>query len=67
MGSKLNRAWHEKHPMPPKATLEVRAAWHQEHAEQCGCRGIPRTVAEFLEGKGAAPAPGRRPKSHSGK
>jgi hypothetical protein len=67
MGSKLNRAWHEKHPMPPKATLEVRAAWHQEHAEQCGCRGIPQSVAEYLETKGAVPTPGRRVKPRSEK
>jgi hypothetical protein len=60
MGSKLNRSWHEKHPMPPKATLEVRAAWHQEHAEQCGCRPIPKSVADYLGDKTSAA--GKRPK-----
>ena len=67
MGSKLNRAWHEKHPMPPKATIEVRAAWHLEHAEQCGCRAIPKSVADYLEGNGKASVPGKQPKSRTGK
>jgi hypothetical protein len=67
MGSKLNRAWHEKHPMPPKATIEVRAAWHLEHAEQCGCRPMPQSVADYLEGNGKTPAPGKQPKSRGGK
>jgi hypothetical protein len=67
MGSKLNRAWHEKHPMPPKASLEVRAAWHLAHTEHCGCRGIPQSVTDYLESKGVVPTPGPRMKSRTEK
>jgi hypothetical protein len=34
--SNLNAAWHMKHKMPPKATLDQRVAWHLEHQKQCG-------------------------------
>jgi hypothetical protein len=67
MASKLNRAWHETHPMPPNATLEVRAAWHVEHAEQCGCRAIPRSVADYLASKAKTAVPGPRVKSRADK
>jgi len=32
---KLNKAWHEKHPMPPKATFAQRVKWHLAHAKHC--------------------------------
>jgi hypothetical protein len=38
---KLNAAWHARHPMPPKATVEQRITWHLEHAKHCACRPIP--------------------------
>ncbi len=39
--SKLNAQWHQAHPMPPKATLDQRIAWHVEHQENCSCRPVP--------------------------
>ena len=44
----VNAAWHAKHPMPPRATMAQRAAWHLAHAKACACRPIPRTVAAHL-------------------
>jgi hypothetical protein len=41
MIQRLNAAWHKKHPMPPRATVEQRIAWHLDHARQCACRPIP--------------------------
>ena len=52
MASKLNKAWHEKHPMPPKATFEQRVKWHLAHAKHCACRGIPAKLAERMREKG---------------
>ena len=40
----MNEAWHRRHPMPRNPTMDQRAAWHQAHAEACGCREIPPTV-----------------------
>jgi hypothetical protein len=40
----INAEWHEKHPMPPKPTLAQRVAWHQQHAERCGCQPIPPNI-----------------------
>lgn len=45
---RLNRAWHEAHRMPPKATLEERILWHQAHAANCACRPMPVWAAEEL-------------------
>lgn len=40
----MNRAWHERHPMPKKPTTAQRSAWHQAHAKACGCRPMPATL-----------------------
>jgi len=51
----LNRDWHAAHPMPPRASMDQRIAWHLSHAAACGCRDIPRTVREELARRGVAP------------
>ncbi len=40
----VNRAWHERHPMPRKATTAQRIAWHVDHQTACGCRPIPKAL-----------------------
>lgn len=40
----INQAWHEKHPLDPKARLEERIHWHLEHAKHCGCRPMPLDI-----------------------
>ena len=50
----LNAAWHEAHPMPPRATLAQRATWHVARAKACGCRPMPATVVAELKRRGAA-------------
>lgn len=53
LAAKLNAAWHKAHPMPPRATLAQRVAWHRQHAKHCGCRPIPPGVLKAMR-KGAA-------------
>jgi hypothetical protein len=54
MSSQMNGTWHQKHPMPKKATLEERVDWHLAHEKACGCRGIPKTVMAELRRRGQA-------------
>jgi hypothetical protein len=49
---KLNRAWHAKHRMPAKATLDQRIQWHLDHREHCGCRPIPAKLAAAMKRRG---------------
>jgi hypothetical protein len=49
---KLNKAWHENHKMPAKATLEQRIRWHLEHCNHCNCRPIPAKLAEAMKRRG---------------
>jgi hypothetical protein len=49
---KLNGKWHEKHPMPPHASLDQRVEWHLAHVQACGCRGISRSVEAELRVRG---------------
>ena len=42
-------AWHLTHTIGPNPTLERRIAWHQEHQKVCGCRPIPKDLAEFIK------------------
>ena len=45
---KLNAAWHAKHIMPPRPTLDQRMCWHVAHAEHCRCRPIPPTLRALI-------------------
>ena len=38
--------------MPQRATFDQRVAWHRAHAENCGCREMPKAVREALERDG---------------
>ncbi|MDF2188905.1 hypothetical protein [Paraflavitalea sp. CAU 1676] len=49
---KMNKAWHEKHPMPKNAGFEQRVKWHLEHQQHCSCRPIPAKLAEEMKKKG---------------
>jgi hypothetical protein len=40
----MNKAWHEKHKMPRRPTLEQRRKWHEAHARNCGCRPMPENL-----------------------
>jgi hypothetical protein len=51
--AKINASWHAKHPMPPRATMAQRIAWHRAHAVQCACRPIPKTVQAAMRRAGA--------------
>ncbi|RPH96231.1 hypothetical protein EHM69_02000 [candidate division KSB1 bacterium] len=55
--SRLNKEWHLANPMPKKATLEQRIAWHAEHVQNCACREMPPSIAAEI----------RKRKSESGK
>jgi len=48
----LNKQWHDAHPMPQRATLEQRIAWHREHEEHCACRPVPETLRERMGSSG---------------
>lgn len=48
-GGKMNRVWHEAHPMPRSATPEQRISWHMDHARNCGCRPIPAGVLALIK------------------
>lgn len=49
---KLNRAWHDKHRMPAKATIDQRIRWHLEHRKHCSCRPIPEKLAATMKARG---------------
>jgi hypothetical protein len=44
----MNRTWHQRHPMPPRATFEERCLWHEKHAKACACRPVPRSLEPFV-------------------
>jgi hypothetical protein len=48
----MNARWHEQHPMPKRASLAQRVAWHTAHAQHCACRAMPKSIVAAL---GAAP------------
>lgn len=48
----INKAWHLKNRMSPKATLAQKIQWHADHARVCSCREIPPKIkAEMAKRK----------------
>ena len=54
LNAMINAAWHEGHPMPPRATLDQCVTWHVAHAKACGCRPMPASVVAELKRRDAA-------------
>lgn len=40
--------------MPKNPKPEQRIAWHLDHAQHCGCRGIPAGVLDLMAARGIA-------------
>jgi len=57
----LNAKWHDAHPMPPKATMDRRIAWHLGHQKACSCRPIPAGVVAAMQTRGLATSARARP------
>jgi hypothetical protein len=51
----INAAWHRKHPMPRKPTVEQRVAWHREHEVHCACRAVPPKLRALMDAVAARP------------
>jgi hypothetical protein len=49
----MNKLWHEQNKMPPRATLDQRIRWHQEHQKYCACRKAPKSLQELIKEKTA--------------
>ena len=52
---RVNAAWHERHAMPKKPSLDERVAWHLAHAASCACRAIPKAMLKELKARGITP------------
>lgn len=48
----MNGKWHKANRMPKNATTAQKMQWHVNHARECSCRPIPKTIqAKMLERK----------------
>jgi hypothetical protein len=54
----INAAWHIRHRMPARPTLQQRIAWHVEHERYCGCRRAPPALRRMMSAAGARRAAG---------
>jgi hypothetical protein len=45
---KINKEWHLNNKIPKNPTTDQRVKWHLEHAINCQCRPIDRTVLEKI-------------------
>jgi hypothetical protein len=52
--TKLNKVWHEAHPMDKNPTTEERLTWHIEHTLHCACRPIPTPLLNIMQERGIA-------------
>lgn len=46
---KINKKWHQIHPMPENPTIEQRIAWHIEHTKHCKCREMPAAIQDAIK------------------
>jgi hypothetical protein len=58
----INAAWHTRHRMPARPTLQQRIAWHIEHERHCACRPVPPALRRMMTAAGARPAAGAKKK-----
>jgi hypothetical protein len=49
---KVNGLWHHKNPLDGRPSFADRVHWHLHHARACGCRAIPKHVAQTLRERG---------------
>ena len=40
----INAKWHKANPMPKKSTDNQKIQWHVDHARECACRPIPKSI-----------------------
>jgi hypothetical protein len=52
---KINKEWHEAHPMPKTPSADQRVAWHLDHVAHCGCRRIPAGLLALMQQRGISP------------
>jgi hypothetical protein len=45
----IDREWHKKHRMPPRATDDQRLHWHLEHSKHCDCRPLSQKFVDDLK------------------
>ncbi len=45
----INKVWHSKNKISPKATLGQKIQWHADHARECGCRPIPNSILQKMK------------------
>jgi hypothetical protein len=57
----LSADWHDAHPMPSRATLDQRVAWHVAHVKACECRPMPASIVAELKRRGATTASTAKP------
>jgi len=46
---KINKEWHQAHPMPKSPSMQQRIKWHLEHSRNCGCREIPEKIIQEMK------------------
>jgi len=51
----VNEAWHRAHILAARADFEERLDWHVAHAKACGCREMPRPMADAARHRGLLP------------
>jgi DNA-3-methyladenine glycosylase I len=49
MSGTRNARFHEKHPLPQRATATDRLAWHLAHRRHCACRPLPKGLRALAE------------------
>jgi len=47
----MNKEWHARNKMPPKATLKEKIDWHLRHQKNCSCREIPKSLTKFIKSR----------------
>lgn len=45
----MNADWHKEHVLGSRASMDERERWHVQHAQECGCRPIPKAVQDVID------------------
>jgi hypothetical protein len=48
---KIDSEWHAANRLPKNATTDQKIGWHLRHAQNCGCRPMPKSIENEIKAR----------------
>ena len=48
---RTNSDWHAANRLAKNATIDEKIGWHLRHAQNCGCRPMPKSIENQIKAR----------------